>query len=262
MKTSFRLDKYLADMSVGTRSEVKNLIKKGLVTVNGEVIRKPEYKVDIEKDDLVCRGEPVVYQTLVYYMLNKPAGVISATNDPKQQTVLDLITDKSRKDLFPVGRLDKDSEGLLLLTNQGELVNKIMRAGNFHEKEYLVTTDRPVSDEMLKGMASGVPILDTITRPCTVTRTGKCSFRIILTQGLNRQIRRMCEYYGCQVKTLKRIRIMNLKLDRIEKGKYREATKEEWDKLLKLLENSRSNPVVTGKYHKPQTGGSYGHSRK
>ena len=101
MKTSFRLDKYLADMSVGTRSEVKNLIKKGLVTVNGEVIRKPEYKVDIEKDDLVCRGEPVVYQTLVYYMLNKPAGVISATNDPKQQTVLDLITDKSRKDLFP-----------------------------------------------------------------------------------------------------------------------------------------------------------------
>lgn len=114
MKTSFRLDKYLADMSVGTRSEVKNLIKKGLVTVNGEVIRKPEYKVDIEKDDLVCRGEPVVYQTLVYYMLNKPAGVISATNDPKQKTVLDLITDKSRKDLFPVGRLDKDTEGLLL----------------------------------------------------------------------------------------------------------------------------------------------------
>lgn len=126
MKTSFRLDKYLADMSVGTRSEVKNLIKKGLVTVNGEVIRKPEYKVDIEKDDLVCRGEPVVYQTLVYYMLNKPAGVISATNDPKQQTVLDLITDKSRKDLFPVGRLDKDTEGLLLITNDGDLAHQLL----------------------------------------------------------------------------------------------------------------------------------------
>ena len=139
---SFRLDKYLADMSVGTRSEVKNLIKKGLVTVNGEVIRKPEYKVDIEKDDLVCRGEPVVYQTLVYYILNKPAGVISATNDPKQQTVLDLITDKSRKDLFPVGRLDKDTEGLLLITNDGDLAHQLLSPKKHVDKVYRARIER------------------------------------------------------------------------------------------------------------------------
>ena len=147
MKTSFRLDKYLADMSVGTRSEVKNLIKKGLVTVNGEVIRKPEYKVDIEKDDLVCRGEPVVYQMLVYYMLNKPAGVISATNDPKQQTVLDLITDKSRKDLFPVGRLDKDTEGLLLVTNDGDLAHQLLSPKKHVDKVYRAVIDGQVTEE-------------------------------------------------------------------------------------------------------------------
>ena len=169
MKTSFRLDKYLADMSVGTRSEVKNLIKKGLVTVNGEVIRKPEYKVDIEKDDLVCRGEPVVYQTLVYYMLNKPAGVISATNDPKQQTVLDLITDKSRKDLFPVGRLDKDTEGLLLITNDGDLAHQLLSPKKHVDKVFRARIEGQVTAEdkifNLAGIALQAPSSSSISSP-------------------------------------------------------------------------------------------------
>ena len=259
-KERIRINKYLSDAGVCSRREADRYIREGRITVEGKRVSpgekiEPGMKVFLD-------GKPVaVQERKVLLLFHKPRGIVCSTKQQRQEiTVTQYVNYPLR--VYPVGRLDKDSEGLLLLTNQGDLVNKIMRAGNFHEKEYLVTTDRPVSDEMLKGMASGVPILDTITRPCTVTRTGKCSFRIILTQGLNRQIRRMCEYYGCQVKTLKRIRIMNLKLDRIEKGKYREATKEEWDKLLKLLENSRSNPVVTGKYHKPQTGGSYGHSRK
>ena len=124
--------------------------------------------------------------------------------------------------VYPIGRLDKDSEGLLLLTNEGDLVNRIMKAGNYHEKEYQVTVNKPVTEEFIRGMSGGVPILDTVTRPCKVTKTGKNSFCIILTQGLNRQIRRMCEYFGYKVVTLKRVRIMNLHLDGLEEGKYRE----------------------------------------
>ena len=210
MKTSFRLDKYLADMSVGTRSEVKNLIKKGLVTVNGEVIRKPEYKVDIEKDDLVCRGEPVVYQTLVYYMLNKPAGVISATNDPKQQTVLDLITDKSRKDLFPVGRLDKDTVGLLLITNDGNLAHRLLSPKHHVDKCYFAKVQGNVTKDDAEKFAEGVNI-GTEDEP-----------EITMFQAV-----------GKEVVYLKRERMGSLILDdNLAEGEYRMLTEEELKNLL------------------------------
>ena len=232
MKTSFRLDKYLADMSVGTRSEVKNLIKKGLVTVNGEVIRKPEYKVDIEKDDLVCRGEPVVYQTLVYYMLNKPAGVISATNDPKQQTVLDLITDKSRKDLFPVGRLDKDSEGLLLMTNDGAFAQAVTHPSGGISKLYRVTVQPRADEATILKLSSGVVLDDgTKTMPCAINvvtdEPGRTVMEMTLKEGKNREIRRMCESVGLEVVRLKRNAEGVVKLGMLKPGTYRELTKAE-----------------------------------
>ena len=235
MKTSFRLDKYLADMSVGTRSEVKNLIKKGLVTVNGEVIRKPEYKVDIEKDDLICRGEPVVYQTLVYYMLNKPAGVISATNDPKQQTVLDLITDKSRKDLFPVGRLDKDTEGLLLITNDGDLAHQLLSPKKHVDKVYRAVIDGQVTEEDVDLFAKGLEIDDEdgawIAMPAklNILSSGpESEVEITIREGKFHQIKRMFEAVDKKVVYLKRLSMGSLRLDEtLALGEYRELTEGE-----------------------------------
>ena len=240
MKTSFRLDKYLADMSVGTRSEVKNLIKKGLVTVNGEVIRKPEYKVDIEKDDLVCRGEPVVYQTLVYYMLNKPAGVISATNDPKQQTVLDLITDKSRKDLFPVGRLDKDTVGLLLITNDGNLAHRLLSPKHHVDKCYFAKVQGNVTKDDAEKFAEGVNI-GTEDEP-EIMMPGKLDIiksddlseiRLTIQEGKFHQVKRMFQAVGKEVVYLKRERMGSLILDdNLAEGEYRMLTEEELKNLL------------------------------
>lgn len=240
MKTSFRLDKYLADMSVGTRSEVKNLIKKGLVAVNGEVIRKPEYKVDIEKDDLVCRGEPVVYQTLVYYMLNKPAGVISATNDPKQKTVLDLITDKSRKDLFPVGRLDKDTVGLLLITNDGNLAHRLLSPKHHVDKCYFAKVQGNVTKDDAEKFAEGVNI-GTEDEP-EITMPGKLDIiksddlseiRLTIQEGKFHQVKRMFQAVGKEVVYLKRERMGSLILDdNLAEGEYRMLTEEELKNLL------------------------------
>lgn len=240
MKTSFRLDKYLADMSVGTRSEVKNLIKKGLVTVNGEVIRKPEYKVDIEKDDLVCRGEPVAYQTLVYYMLNKPAGVISATNDPKQKTVLDLITDKSRKDLFPVGRLDKDTVGLLLITNDGNLAHRLLSPKHHVDKCYFAKVQGNVTKDDAEKFAEGVNI-GTEDEP-EITMPGKLDIiksddlseiRLTIQEGKFHQVKRMFQAVGKEVVYLKRERMGSLILDdNLAGGEYRMLTEEELKNLL------------------------------
>ena len=240
MKTSFRLDKYLADMSVGTRSEVKNLIKKGLVTVNGEVIRKPEYKVDIEKDDLVCRGEPVVYQTLVYYMLNKPAGVISATNDPKQKTVLDLITDKSRKDLFPVGRLDKDTVGLLLITNDGNLAHRLLSPKHHVDKCYFAKVQGNITKDDAEKFAEGVNI-GTEDEP-EITMPGKLDIiksddlseiRLTIQEGKFHQVKRMFQAVGKEVVYLKRERMGSLVLDdNLAEGEYRMLTEEELKNLL------------------------------
>ena len=158
-----------------------------------------------------------------------------------ETTVTDYLDYPLR--VYPVGRLDKESQGLLLLTNEGDLVNKIMRAGNYHEKEYFVTVNKPVDREFVRRMSKGVPVLDTVTRPCRVVQTGECSFRIILTQGLNRQIRRMCEALGYEVKELRRVRIMNIELGNLKPGEYRKVTDQELNELYELIRDSKSEPT-------------------
>ena len=232
-----RLDKYLADMGVGTRTEVKRAISKGRVSVDGACVKKPETKIDTEETTVVFDGQIVEYTKKEYYMLHKPAGVISATEDAREKTVIDLIVSRKRKDLFPVGRLDKNSRGLLLMTNQGDLVNQIMRSRYHHEKEYIVRVDRPIDAVFVERMAAGVYLseLKVTTRPCKVEKLSKFTFRIILTQGLNRQIRRMCMECGYHVRDLERVRIMNLTLDGIAEGQYRPITAAEFAELQKLL---------------------------
>lgn len=251
MDAKIRINKYLSDTGICSRREADRLIEDGRVTVgnvkavNGQKILPGERVfVDgrlVEKKD-----------RKVLLLFNKPPGIVCSTRQQREEvTVTDFIHYPIR--IYPVGRLDKDSEGLLLMTNEGDLVNRIMRAGNFHEKEYLVKVDRPVDNNFIRKMASGVPILNTVTRPCTVEQTGKYSFRIILTQGLNRQIRRMCQYLGYNVCSLKRIRIMNLTLDGIKEGQYREITEKEWKELQKMLAESSNQPAV-------QKGGRHGNS--
>ena len=184
---------------------------------------------------------------MILIALHKPAGIVCTAEKREKNNVIDYLNYPKR--IYPVGRLDKDSEGLLLLTNNGDIVNKMMRSGNMHEKEYIVTVNRPVTDSFLHGMANGVPLveLNTTTRKCRVERTGKKQFRIVLTQGLNRQIRRMCEYFGYRVQKLVRVRIMNIELGDLEPGKYRDVTSQEYKRLLELIAPSSNAPVRPGK---------------
>ena len=197
----------------------------------------------------VCfQGVPVKKEEeMILIALNKPAGIVCTAEKREKNNVIDYLNYPKR--IYPVGRLDKDSEGLLLLTNNGDIVNKMMRSGNMHEKEYIVTVNRPVTDSFLHGMANGVPLveLNTTTRKCRVERTGKKQFRIVLTQGLNRQIRRMCEYFGYRVQKLVRVRIMNIELGNLEPGKYRDVTSQEYKRLLELIASSSNAPVRPGK---------------
>ena len=179
----------------------------------------------------------------ILLLFHKPRGIVCTTEIRKGQTNIDQYLKLPERVTY-IGRLDKDSEGLLLLTNCGDIVNRIMRSGNYHEKEYEVTVNRKVTGEFLRGMSSGVPILDTVTRKCRVQQTGPCSFRITLTQGLNRQIRRMCEYFGYEVTSLRRIRIMHFLLDGIPEGAYRPATPEEWRELEKRIAHSSNTTVI------------------
>ena len=229
-----RVNKYLSEAGACSRRGADRLIEEGRVSVNGTlaflgsvVKNSDEVRVD---GNLV---KPVIKKVLIAF--NKPRGIVCTTADPKSKDVniIEYINYSER--IFPVGRLDKDSEGLILLSNDGDLSNKIMKARNFHEKEYEVEVDKPFDDEFLKRMSEGVPILDTVTRKCTLKRTGKTSFNIILTQGLNRQIRRMCEYFGYKVLKLKRIRIMNIKLGNLKSGTYRNITAKEYEELIKGL---------------------------
>ena len=229
-----RINKYLSEAGVCSRRGADRLIEEGRVSVNGTlaflgsvVKNSDEVRVD---GNLV---KSVIKKVLIAF--NKPRGIVCTTADPKSKDVniIEYINYSER--IFPVGRLDKDSEGLILLSNDGDLSNKIMKARNFHEKEYEVEVDKPFDDEFLKRMSEGVPILDTATRKCTLKRTGKTSFNIILTQGLNRQIRRMCEYFGYKVVRLKRIRIMNIKLGSLKSGTYRNITDKEYEELIKGL---------------------------
>lgn len=228
-----RINKYLSDAGYCSRREADRLIEAGRVRVDGRRALAGE-KVPQDAQVMVD-GKPVAKEERkILLLFYKPVGIVCSTRKQgRDMTVTEYLDYPVR--IYPAGRLDKDSEGLLLLTNEGELVDRMMRARNAHEKEYLVTVDRPVNETFLKGMRSGVPILDTITRKCRVEQTGKKSFRIVLTQGLNRQIRRMCEYFGYRVISLKRIRILNLTLGSLKPGEWREITPVERRELERIL---------------------------
>lgn len=246
--TSIRINKYLSEAGICSRREADRLIQSGRVSVNGRVVCPGDRVMDGE-EVYVDGKRAVKEERRVLLLFHKPRGIVCSTKQQRDETTVTDYLDYPLR-IYPVGRLDKESEGLLLMTNQGDLVNRIMRAGNKHEKEYVVTVNKPVTREFLEKMASGVPILHTVTRPCIVEQMGRMTFRIILTQGLNRQIRRMCEYFGYEVTSLKRVRIMNLKLEGIQEGKYREITSKEWKELSKMLESSSSETIIeTGGYH-------------
>ena len=232
-----RINKYLSEVGYCSRRVADNLIEEGKVTINGEI---PEIGTKVEDGDQVeVEGQRIEKSTKhekIYLVFNKPAGIVCTTDRRvESDNIIDFIKYPTR--IFPIGRLDKPSEGLIFLTNDGDIVNKILRARNNHEKEYIVSVNRPINRDFIQSMSNGVEILDTITKNCFVKQLGPKKFRIILTQGLNRQIRRMCESLGFRVKSLKRVRIMNIKMD-VSTGEYREFTKEELLELKKSLENS------------------------
>ncbi len=206
-----RLDKLLSDMGAGTRNALKKDIRNGLVKVNGETVYQAGMIVD-EKTAVITYGDqPIHYRQHFYFMMNKPAGVVCTTAEfPGEYNIVRMVNYPTR--IYPIGRLDKDSEGLILMTNQGELADKIAHARGRHEKEYLVTVDKAVTAEFVEQMRAGVRIGSTVTRPCQVTKVSRSRFRIVLTQGLNRQIRRMCDELGYKVVSLKRVRVMTVKL--------------------------------------------------
>ena len=234
---STRINKYLSEVGYCSRREADRLILEGKVTINGEI---SEIGAKVEENDQVeikgKRIEKSTRQKNIYLAFNKPVGIVCTTDrEVEPNNVIDFI--KFPKRIFPIGRLDKPSEGLIFLTNDGDIVNKILRARNNHEKEYIVKVNRPINCGFIQSMSNGVEILDTITKNCFVKKLGPKTFKIILTQGLNRQIRRMCESLGYRVLSLKRVRIMNIKLD-VPTGKYREFTKEELFELNRLLKKS------------------------
>ena len=231
-----RINKYLSEVGFCSRRVADKLIKEGKVTINGEI---SEIGAKVQEGDQVeVKGQRIkkFSKKNIYLAFNKPVGIVCTTDKRVEpNNVIDFI--KYPRRIFPVGRLDKPSEGLIFLTNDGDIVNKILRARNNHEKEYIVIVNRPINDNFVQRMSNGIEILDTITKNCLVEQLGPKKFKIILTQGLNRQIRRMCESLGYRVQSLKRVRIMNIKLD-VPTGKYREFTKEELIELNGLLENS------------------------
>ena len=232
-----RLNKFLSEAGYCSRRAADKLIEEGRVTVNG---KHPEMGTKVSSTDEVSVDGKVVSikkKTRVYIAFNKPVGVVCTTDTRvEKNNIIDFINYPSR--IFPIGRLDKDSEGLILLTDDGDIVNKILRSSNNHEKEYIVRVDKPISQTFVKRMSEGVPILDTMTKPCRVQKLSRDSFKIVLTQGLNRQIRRMCSYLDYEVESLKRVRIMNINL-MSDVGEYRNLTKEELNTLNKALKSSK-----------------------
>jgi len=231
-----RINKYLSEVGFCSRRAADKLIEEGKVTINGKV---PEMGTKIQPGDEVrVQGKLISppKEEHVYIAFNKPVGIVCTTDTKAEKdNIIDYIGHPKR--IFPIGRLDKPSEGLILLTSDGDIVNKILRARNNHEKEYIVTVDRMITSDFIKKMGSGIPVLGTMTNPCEVEALSKYKFRIILTQGLNRQIRRMCEYLGYNVTKLKRIRIMNIPLD-LPIGKWRELSEKEMGELNRLLADS------------------------
>lgn len=231
-----RINKYLSEVGFCSRREADRMLQQGRITVNGA---EPELGTKVsDEDEIMVDGISIrkTEEEHVYIALNKPVGIVCTTDTKREKNnIVEFVNHPKR--IFPVGRLDKPSEGLILLTSDGDIVNKILRARNNHEKEYIVRVDKPITPQFLHKMRNGVPILGVITNKCEVEQIDTLSFRIILTQGLNRQIRRMCEYLGYEVKKLKRIRIMNIKLD-LPIGKWRDLTEAEMTELNDLLGDS------------------------
>ena len=230
-----RLQKIIAAAGICSRRAAEELLRQGRVRVNGQPAALGD-QADPESDIVTVDGLPLRRDTRrVYLMLNKPRGYVTTLSDERgRRTAAELVSGCGAR-VYPVGRLDMDSEGLLLMTSDGEIINRILRAAGGHEKEYEVEIDRPVTKEFVEKMSAGVPILDTVTLPCRVRRTGEKSFNIILVQGLNRQIRRMCEALGCNVVRLRRIRIMNIRLGAMRPGQWRELSEEELSGLMGRL---------------------------
>jgi 23S rRNA pseudouridine2604 synthase len=234
-----RINKYLSEIGYCSRREADRLIELNKVKINGEI---PEIGSKISIDDKIEIDGKIIQNKqnkFVYIAFNKPVGIVCTTDTKREKNnIIDFLNLPYR--IFPIGRLDKSSEGLILLTNDGDIVNKILRSKNEHEKEYIVEVNLPINQIFIEKMKNGIPILNVITKKCFVEKLDKYKFRIILTQGLNRQIRRMCEYLGYRVRSLKRIRIMNINLD-IPVGIYRNLTKKELEELNKLCLNSKKN---------------------
>lgn len=225
-----RLNKFLSDAGYCSRREADRLVEQGVVTVNGNVAVMGQ-KVTIH-DNIMVKGKNISREEeQILIALNKPVGIECTTDLNNPDNIVDFINFDKR--IYPIGRLDKNSQGLILLTNDGSIVNKILKGSNYHEKEYVVTVDKPITEEFIKKMSSGVRILDQVTRPCKVTEIKKHVFNIVLTQGLNRQIRRMCGELGYNVQKLKRIRIMNIELGNLPVGQYRKVTDSELKELLR-----------------------------
>lgn len=230
-----RLNKYISETGICSRRDADKYIESGKVTVDGKVA---SMGTKVSKGQVVkVNGRKISKEEeLVYIALNKPVGITCTTEKRVDGNIVDFV--KHQKRIFPIGRLDKDSQGLIILTNDGDIVNKILRAGNNHDKEYVVTVDKPISNEFIRSMASGVKILGTVTQECKVRKEGKYVFRIVLTQGMNRQIRRMCEALGYEVKKLNRVRIMNIDLSDLKMGKWRDLTNKELKELNTLISDS------------------------
>lgn len=230
-----RLNKYISETGICSRREADKLIDQGRVTVNGI---KPEMGTKVSSADSVeIDGKPLKSKPkTIYLAFNKPVSITCTTERQIKGNIIDYINHPQR--IFPIGRLDKPSEGLIFLTNDGDIVNKILRAGNAHEKEYIVTVNKPITPDFIRRMGNGIPILGTVTQKCFVRRESKFVFKIILTQGLNRQIRRMCEFLGYRVQKLKRTRIMNINLDHLPIGKWRYLTDEEISRINNMVADS------------------------
>ena len=236
-----RINKFLSEAGICSRRQADKKIEEGAVFIDGRRAEpgskvKPGQKVTVDGKTVENGKEP-----FILIAFHKPAGIVCTAEKREKNNVIDYLNYPHR--IFPIGRLDKESTGVLLLTNQGDLVNKMMRSGNAHEKEYLVTVNKDVTEDFILGMGDGVPILETVTRRCKVEKLGKRRFRIVLTQGLNRQIRRMCEYFGYRVVALKRVRVMNINLGDLKEGTYRDVTKEEFAVLSEMIADSSNEPV-------------------
>ncbi|HEN3579405.1 TPA: 23S rRNA pseudouridine(2604) synthase RluF [Yersinia enterocolitica] len=238
--SSIRLNKYISESGICSRRDADRYVEQGNVFINGKraAVGDQVYVGDVVKvnGQLI---EPRDESDLILIALNKPVGIISTTEDGESDNIVDFVNHSKR--VFPIGRLDKDSQGLIFLTNHGDLVNKILRAGNDHEKEYVVTVNKPVTDEFILGLGAGVPMLGTVTKKCKVRKEAPFVFSITLVQGLNRQIRRMCKHFGYEVTKLERTRIMNVNLKGLPIGEWRDLRDDELTELFKLIENSSSD---------------------